>query len=148
MLAFVALHLLTLLLDPLKPFSVVELVWPLAETYRPVWAALGVLGLYLLLAILATSWLRRTLGARTGRAIHLTSYAAFVLLTLHGLFFGTDARTPWVLGVYGGACGMVLWLTAARIMLGRGRTRDRLVETPPVAPIRPVSPMRPARPAR
>jgi sulfoxide reductase heme-binding subunit YedZ len=117
--AFVGLHLLTLLLDPFKPFTPLQIVWPLAETYRPVWVALGVLGFYLLVAIVATSWLRRTLGKRWWHAIHLTSYAAFVALTLHGLLAGTDSRTPWMLGIYGGAGGAVLWLTIARLVLGR-----------------------------
>lgn len=140
MIAFVALHLLTLLLDPFKPFTLLQIAWPLAETYRPLWVGLGVLGLYLLVAILATSWLRRTLGNRFWRAVHLTSYAAFVVLTLHGLLAGTDSQTPWMLGIYFGAGGAVLWLTIARVVLGR---------TPPPKPMpRHQGYVEPARPAR
>jgi sulfoxide reductase heme-binding subunit YedZ len=114
-LAFVGLHLITLVLDPFKPFSVLQLLWPLGETYRPVWTALGVLALYLLLAITASSYLRRELGQRLWFALHLTSYAAFVLLTLHGFFAGADSDTPWMLGIYAGASALVLLLTLGRV---------------------------------
>jgi sulfoxide reductase heme-binding subunit YedZ len=121
MLAFVVLHLVTLVLDPFRPFTLLEVLWPLGETYRPVWVGLGVLSVYLLVAISVSSWLRRAIGNRTWRVVHLTSFAAFVLLTLHGIFAGSDTRTPWMLGVYCGACALVGWLTLARLVVGRQR---------------------------
>jgi len=125
MLAFVGLHLATLFLDPFKPFTLLQLAWPLAETYRPIWTALGVLALYLLLAVTASSYLRRALGNRAWFALHLTSYVAFVLLTLHGIFAGTDSATPWMLGVYVGSGALVLLLTLARVYFALAARRDR-----------------------
>ncbi len=125
MLAFVALHLATLFLDPAKPFSLLQLAWPLGETYRPLWTALGVLALYLLLVITLSSYLRRALGARTWFALHLLSYVAFVLVTLHGIFTGTDTTTPWMLGVYTAASALVLLLTVARIYLAGASRRPQ-----------------------
>lgn len=115
MLAFVGLHLTTLVLDPFKPFAVAQVVWPFAETYRPVAVALGVLSLYLLVVVTITSYVRSALSTSAWHGIHLTSYVAFVLLTIHGLLTGTDSQTPWMLGLYFGAGAMVLWLTLARI---------------------------------
>ncbi len=115
MLGFIALHLATLYLDPFKPFSLLQLVWPLAETYRPIWNALGVLATYLALVVTASSYLRRAIGSRVWFVLHLVSYIAFVLLTLHGIFAGTDTTTPWMLGVYTSSCGLVLALTLGRV---------------------------------
>jgi hypothetical protein len=115
MLAFVGLHLVTLFLDPFKPFTLPQLLWPLGETYRPVWTALGVLALYLLLAITLSSYVRREVGQRFWFVAHLTSYIAFVLLTLHGFYGGTDSDTPWMLGIYIGASALVLLLTFGRV---------------------------------
>ena len=125
MLAFIGLHLATLVLDPFKPFGLLQLVWPLAETYRPVWVALGVLSLYLLVAVTITSYLRRALGTRAWHLIHLSSYLAFIGLTAHGLLTGTDSRTPWMLALYFAACAVVLWLTLARIYFGLRASRER-----------------------
>lgn len=142
MFAFIGLHLLTLTLDPFKPFSLLQLVWPLAETYRPIWVALGVLALYLLVAVLATSWLRRALGNRAWRTIHLTSYIAFVLVTLHGLFAGSDAGTPWMQAVYWGASALVIYMALFRLALRRRRPRAPVL--PPTPPTRygPLPPYR------
>lgn len=115
MLSFVALHLVTLVLDPFKPFTLLQIAWPLGEAYRPLWTALGVLALYLLLVVAASSYLRRALGNRAWFALHLLSYPVFVLLTLHGIFTGTDTTTPWMLGIYTAASALVLLLTLARI---------------------------------
>jgi hypothetical protein len=117
MLAFTALHLVTLYLDPVKPFSLLQLVWPLADVYRPVWTALGVLALYLLLAVTVSSYLRRALANPVWFALHLLSYVAFVLLTLHGIVDGSDTTTPWMLGIYTGSCALVLALTLSRVYL-------------------------------
>ena len=119
MLAFVGLHLVTLAFDPYRPFTLVEILWPFGETYRPLWVSVGVLALYLLLAVVVTTWVRRAVGNTVWRVVHLSSFGAFVLLTLHGLFAGSDTRTPWMLGVYCGACALVGWLTIARLVMGR-----------------------------
>lgn len=140
MFAFIGLHLVTLTLDPFKPFSLLQVVWPLAETYRPLWVALGVLALYLLVAVVATSWLRRALGNRAWRAIHLTSYVAFVLVTLHGLFAGSDASTPWMQAVYWGATALVLYMALFRVWLRRGRARAPVPPAAPPAGYRPLPP--------
>jgi predicted ferric reductase len=128
MLGFTGLHLATLFLDPFKPFTLVQLAWPLAETYRSLWTALGVLALYLLLLVTASSYLRRALGNRMWLLLHLLSYVAFVLVTLHGIFVGTDTTTPWMLGIYTGSSALVLLLTLGRIYLAlsAGRERSRL----------------------
>nr|MBF6591789.1 ferric reductase-like transmembrane domain-containing protein [Ktedonobacterales bacterium] len=96
MLAFVGLHLVTLVLDPFLPFSVGQIFWPFGVLYRPVATALGILSFYLLLAIAASAYLRHGIGKRIWYGVHLTSYVAFILLTLHGLLAGTDSRTPWM----------------------------------------------------
>jgi sulfoxide reductase heme-binding subunit YedZ len=137
MLAFVGLHLVTLFLDPFKSFSLLQLLWPLGETYRPVWTVLGVLALYLLLAGTASSYLRRELGQRVWFALHLTSYVAFVLLTLHGFFGGTDSGTPWMLGIYAGASALVVLLTLGRVYVALS-SRGGAPATPATEPHRPV----------
>jgi DMSO/TMAO reductase YedYZ heme-binding membrane subunit len=125
MFAFVGLHLVTLALDPYKPYTVAQLFWPFTQAYRPLPAALGVLALYLLVAVTLSSYLRRGIGNRVWLALHLTSYAAFALLTLHGILAGTDTTTPWMLAIYCAASAMVLWLTLARVYFALRAARAR-----------------------
>jgi sulfoxide reductase heme-binding subunit YedZ len=125
MLGFVGLHLLTLYLDPFEPFSLLKLVWPFAETYRTLGTALGVLTLYLLVLVMFSSWARRLLGARLWYLLHLTSYLAFILVTIHGLLTGADSQTPWMLGVYTSSSALVALLTLGRVYFAAQGARER-----------------------
>jgi methionine sulfoxide reductase heme-binding subunit len=115
--ALVALHLGALLIDPFITFSFANLLLPLDEPYQPVGVTFGVLGLYALLVLLASSWLRRFLPRRFWRSLHYLSFAAFVLVTAHGLFAGSDAGLGWMRSVYFAASASALFLTVMRVVL-------------------------------
>ena len=125
LLGFVGLHLVTLYFDPFEPFSLLKLVWPLAETYRPLGTALGVLTLYMIVLVVLSSWARRFLNTRLWYLLHLTSYVAFILVTIHGLLTGADSQTPWMLGVYTGSSALVALLTLGRIYFTAQAARER-----------------------
>lgn len=113
--ALVTVHLLALLLDPLIPFSLLNLLVPLSEPYRPFAVDLGVLALYGLVVVLASSWLRQRIKYTTWRQLHYTSFAVFLLVTAHGILAGSDAAEPWMAHVYQGAIGIVVVLILARL---------------------------------
>jgi predicted ferric reductase len=117
--AFVGLHLLSLLLDPFLPFPLVSLLLPVAEPTRPLANALGVLGLYALVAVLVSSWLRRRITHGLWRGLHYVSFAAFALVTLHGLFAGSDTTQPWMRATYTGAAASIAFLVLMRLLVAR-----------------------------
>ena len=115
--AFVALHLGVLLFDPFITFSPVNLLLPFGEPYQPIGVSLGVLGLYALLVVLASSWLRRFMSRRLWRGLHYSSFVVFVLVTLHGLLAGSDAGLGWMRAIYFAAAASMIFLSALRLML-------------------------------
>lgn len=115
--AFVALHLVALALDPFLHFSLSNLVLPVAEPYRPFWVALGVLGLYALVIVLLSSWLRKYLPYAFWRGLHMTSFVVFALVTLHGIQSGTDTSQPWMKAVYFASLAVVIFLTGIRFII-------------------------------
>lgn len=114
---FVVLHLGTLLLDPVVPFSVINLFVPIGEPYRPLASSLGVFALYALGAVLLSSWMRRSLSYGVWRGLHVLSFAVFVLVTLHGILAGADASAPWMRTIYGFAAGVVTLLVGLRLLI-------------------------------
>ena len=115
--AFVALHLGVLLFDPFITFSLANLLVPFGEPYQPLGISLGVLGLYALLIVLVSSWLRRFTSRSFWRGLHYASFAVFVLVTLHGLLSGSDAGLGWMRSIYFAASASMLFLTAMRLVL-------------------------------
>lgn len=116
--AFLLLHVGTLLFDPYAQLNVVDLVLPFEGAYRPFWLGLGTLAADLIVAVVVTSLLRHRLGARAWRAVHWLAYAAWPLALAHGLGVGTDNTTPWLLAVCIGcaiaAAAALLWRLSMR----------------------------------
>lgn len=98
--AFLAIHIITSVLDSFAPIGLFDAVIPFHSSYRPVWLGLGALAFDLLLAVLITSLARGKFGYGTWRAIHWLAYACWPIAVLHGLGTGSDARQWWLLAVF------------------------------------------------
>lgn len=122
---FVSLHIVVLLADKYLPFSVAQILVPFAAPYRPVWVGIGTIGLYLTLLVSITFYIRRWIGQKTFRVIHLASYLAFSGAALHGLFAGTDSPLPTVQAMYVITTLSVIFLTAYRIFMSAQAKRQR-----------------------
>jgi len=118
---FLAIHIITAVLDPYTSLGLVAAVVPLASSYRPVAVALGVISVDLIAALVVTSLLRERIGHRVWRAVHWVAYGAWPLALLHGLTAGTDAFTPWLLAVEIACCAAVTAALAWRIAAGSPR---------------------------
>jgi len=98
-LVFVGVHVGSILLDSFVHFGLADVLVPLASSWHPVAVACGIVGMYLLVAIQVTSWLRKHMKPSVWRSIHLTSYGVFAITTVHMLAAGTDIRTVFATGV-------------------------------------------------
>lgn len=98
-LALLGAHMVTTVLDPFAHITVRDVVVPFGAQYRPVWLGLGVAAMEIMLAIAVTSLLRGRIGPRLWRIVHWAAYASWPLGVIHGLGTGSDARSPWLIGV-------------------------------------------------
>ena len=98
-LVFLALHIVTAVVDPFTHLGWAAALIPFSSYYRTLWLGLGVISFELLLAIAVTSLLRGYLGHNTWRAVHWLTYAAWPVGVIHGLGTGTDAWSAWMLAI-------------------------------------------------
>ena len=75
-LGFVALHLAALVADSYVQFGLADLVIPFASEWKPLPVALGVVSMWLLIVVHATSMAMKHLPRRMWRRIHMASYPA------------------------------------------------------------------------
>jgi methionine sulfoxide reductase heme-binding subunit len=136
--AFLGLHVVTLLFDPYAQLRLVDLVLPFAGSYRPFWLGLGTLTLDLVGALVVTSLLRNRIGARTWRAIHWTAYATWPVALLHGLGTGTDAGRVWMWAVAASCLAAVLGAVGWRVSAGFDRTATLAAPAAAVARVSPA----------
>ena len=113
-LVLLGVHLALLLIDGFMPFAPLDLILPLRSAYRPIPIALGIAAMFAMVAIVVSSWLRKPIGVRLWRAIHLAAVPAFALALGHGVFAGTDTNRPWMAAMYAITGLSVVFLTIVR----------------------------------
>ena len=96
-LAFLAVHILTSVLDSFTSISLLDAFVPFVGSYRPFWLGLGAVAFDLMLAVIVTSLLRARIGFAGWRAVHWLAYASWPVALLHGLGTGSDVKSGWLL---------------------------------------------------
>lgn len=84
------LHLGGLIADNYVHFGWKEILVPGASSWKTTAVAIGVIGLYLLIAVQATSLMMKKLPKRLWRAVHVISYGLVWSVSVHAALAGTD----------------------------------------------------------
>ncbi len=124
---FLVLHIVTAILDPWAKLGWTAALIPFMSTYRPLPVAMGVVAMYLFVALIITGLLRARMPQGLWRAIHWTSYAMWPLALAHGFFAGSDAGSLWMLAVQAISVGAVAACLIFRVSVwdaNRGRLED------------------------
>jgi DMSO/TMAO reductase YedYZ heme-binding membrane subunit len=111
-LAFIAAHVVALVLDPYAGVGVVGWAIPGMSAFKSVPVALGTLALYALLITGLTARFTTLLAPGRWLAIHRFAMLAFVLAWSHGVLSGTDGRALMPLYAVTGA--LVILVAASR----------------------------------
>lgn len=114
--AFVAVHLGALPLDGYTDWGWQDLFVPLATVWHPVAIAVGIVAMYLLLAIEITSLLGRGFPRVWWRRIHMLSFPLYLLASAHLVAAGTDAGNQIARGTVVVVSSLVVFLTGVRLL--------------------------------
>ena len=114
----VLLHIFALFFDNFVPFSVVDLLVPFASDFKPatlfgvsvgsLYVALGVISLYIVIAVVLTSLIWVEKKPTVWKLTHLLSYLAMIFVFVHGLYLGTD---------FSSGIGRIVWIAVAAVVL-------------------------------
>jgi predicted ferric reductase len=108
--AFLAIHVITAIVDPYVTIGLAAAVLPFVSGYKPFWLGLGAISLDLIAGLIVTSLARARMSRRAWRGIHWLAYAAWPLAVVHSIGSSSDGRGGLVLGVL---VGCVLAVAAA-----------------------------------
>jgi methionine sulfoxide reductase heme-binding subunit len=87
---------------------------PFVIDYRPLAVAAGIVAGYGAALLGLSFYLRRKIGARLWRKLHMGTLGVYLLALIHTITAGTDAGTPWLLGILGATVAPILGLLAFR----------------------------------
>jgi sulfoxide reductase heme-binding subunit YedZ len=108
--AFIAVHVLTAVLDTYVSIPATAGVIPFASGYERFWLGLGAISFDLMLAMVVTSLLRGRLNRVLWRAIHLLAYLSWPVAFAHSIGSSKDLQHGWLLYL---AVGCALAVVAA-----------------------------------
>lgn len=140
-----ALHVLSIAVDPAVRFGLVELVVPFASGWREPWTGLGIVAAQLGILAGASAAVRRVLGYRAWKAVHWLSLPMFGLGLVHGLLAGTDGGTLAAFVLYVVTGGWVVLLGTYRLLRRHARDEQREMRQRQAAVARIPAPRRPMR---
>jgi sulfoxide reductase heme-binding subunit YedZ len=124
-LVFLALHIVTAVVDPFTHLGWLAAVVPFSSYYRTFWLGLGTIAFELMLAIVLTSLVRGFIGQGAWRLVHWLTYASWPIAVLHGIGTGTDAGSAWLVALQVLCVLAVLAAIGYRLMTG---SRDPLAD--------------------
>ncbi len=95
--AFIAVHVVTAVLDSYVHIPLLSAVIPFASGYERLWIGLGAISVDLMAAMIVTSLLRGRMNRVLWRAVHLLAYASWPLAFGHSLGASKDLQQGWLL---------------------------------------------------
>jgi predicted ferric reductase len=115
-LAFLAVHLISLVLDPVVNFTIPMVLIPGLATWQPLAVSLGIIAMWLMIPVsvvgrMTTRWPRVS---ATFRNTHYIAYAMWPFATAHYIMAGTDAMTMWSLVILVVGTGAIVFLLLSR----------------------------------
>jgi methionine sulfoxide reductase heme-binding subunit len=132
-LIFAAIHGGSLLFDKFINFSWKNILIPFypltqsqAQRIDVGLMALGIFGFYIMLLLVASSYLRKGLSAQTWRAVHFLNISLYVITLVHSLYLGTDLKSEGVVrSAFIYANGFLMFLFLLNIILRLVRFKNR-----------------------
>ena len=114
---FALFHAFILLGDSYLKFRLSDILVPFSSSFQTVPIGIGTLSLYLYGLLMVSFYIRKRIGKKVWRALHYTTFLAFIAVTAHGLFVGTDSAFWLVKTMYLSAVTSVLFLVYHRILI-------------------------------
>jgi hypothetical protein len=121
-LSFIALamHLLSLALDPSVALGVLGVLVPFTSDVRQPWTDLGIVAAWGMIALTLSYGVRHYTGKHGWRILHYAAFPLWVIALLHGIGAGSDSRQFWAIGVYLLTSASVIFLSTYRLLrIGR-----------------------------
>jgi DMSO/TMAO reductase YedYZ heme-binding membrane subunit len=121
-LIFLAIHILTTVLDTYAPTGWLSAVLPFASRYERLGVAVGAIAFDLMIAVWISSLLKARVRHQSWRFIHWFSWLAFASAILHAYLSGADTKN---------GAGLALVIVCALVVLAAGAWR--FIKRPPRA---------------
>lgn len=117
-------HGLMLMFDDYFSYTLLAVLVPFTGPYRPEFVGLGTLAFWMILLVSMSFSIKKRIGHQSWKQIHMLSYVAFGLVSIHGLGAGTDS------GLLGFRLLIGVGIVLVVLLLGIRMGKDQAKPTP------------------
>ena len=139
---FLVVHVLAVWVDPFVKFGWREVFIPFVSQYNAPWMAIGIVAMYVGIAVGISTLLRPRIGYKVWRYIHYLTFGVFILATFHGIGTGTDTLTWWGLFIYLVSIVLVGGLFCWRVFAAVDKSKGKNAQVQPPARMAKAAPVR------
>ena len=132
--AFVGVHILGAVADSYVHFGWADVLVPFASSWNPLAVAWGIVTMYLLVAVEATSLARKHIPKTLWKRIHILSFPLFVTATVHLITAGTDIANTIVIVLVAMLSAAIMGLTVFRVLDAMEAAKNPAPSRVPVRP--------------
>jgi sulfoxide reductase heme-binding subunit YedZ len=111
-----ALHLLSLALDPTVALGILGVLVPFISDVRQPWTDFGIVTAYGAIAVSASFSIRHLIGWRVWRVLHVASLPLWMMALAHGIGAGSDSSSLWAGALYVVTTASVVFLLLYRLL--------------------------------
>lgn len=140
---FGLVHGLVLVFDEPAGYSFMDIVIPFAAENEPVWSGLGTIAFYLMVLLILSSDLIKTIGKKVWRVLHFMALPTFTLALLHAIMLGTDSGTPAMKLMYLITGAAVAALIVRRIYMAVSKSDGKEISISVIQPDKKINSYRP-----
>lgn len=109
-LIFAFLHGFSLIFDKYLGFGLKDVFIPWSSKFSPNLLALGIIGFYLIIVLVISSYLRKFIPNGIWRFLHSLNVILYIFVLIHALYLGTDLKVPVLRNVFLGMNGFMILL--------------------------------------
>ena len=132
-------HMVSLYLDSYIEFTVADLLIPFASEFEPWGVALGVIGMWAMVLVWATSMAMQWIPQPVWKAIHFLSYLSLFAVAMHSGMVGSDVGTPWYTALSLVLITAAAFATIIRVILTKRSTPHTVAKAPTAASGAPIA---------
>jgi len=122
----IGIHMAAIVGDSYVHFGTADVLVPFASSWKPTAVAWGIIAFYIVAAVQLSSLVMKIIPKKLWRYIHLTSYASFVLISVHSLTAGTDRANNFFQAFAVAVVTLMIGATSIRVIYA-GKPRTRIV---------------------
>ncbi|NSL50857.1 ferric reductase-like transmembrane domain-containing protein [Calidifontibacillus erzurumensis] len=118
-------HILLLNINTHHPYTLTEILIPFTAKEHAILNGIGTISLYVMVILFLSGDLITNIGAKVWKKIHRLALPSYILISIHGIFIGTDTKEEWVMILYTSSLAVIFSLLIVKLLKLKSTQKEK-----------------------